>query len=388
MSESCDFCGRNALEEVYEPVPSAARRSVFLCTHCALAQSLPRDDSERDSVPAGTAAWPHPRYGKCFRARHALARLNGHVNWGAALEALDVGADRGAFVDAFLERAPAAALTAVESDPLRTRSYRNRPRVTLVCERIERLKLPSAQFDLIHSCHALQRSPSARSVLSDHYRVLKPGGILYVEVPNLELIGTPDFAGEWFLDHHLFHYTPNVLLAEIKALGFTILSAPDPRDLHNASIVARKDSVPASAVRSYPREVEAVQDLMATYKVTRRRMRTALKRVAEKIERYGPEGVALWGAGYLLDALVIDGGFDVTRAAAIVDANLARSGQSVGGTPIQGPEVLEKVKPNVVIVLSRLLSEDIREEARQRLPGCTVLGYAELMGASQNGARP
>jgi len=388
MSESCDFCGRSALEEVYEPAASALSRSVFLCTHCALAQSLPRHEAAPDPSLAAAAALGQVSYGKSFRAGAALALLDAHVNWKVPLAVLDVGADRGAFLDALLERAPTAELTAVEPDMALVNAYRNRPRVTLAAERIERLKLPAAQFDLIHSCHTLQRTPSARGVLSDHHRALKPGGLLYIEVPNLEMIGTPEIVEEWFIDRNLFHYTPNVLVAELKALGFAIVTAPDPRDLHNATVIARKEGLPASAVRSYPREVEAVQELVASYKATRRRMREALRRVAAELERYRAQGVALWGAGQLLDALVTDGGFDLTHAAAVVDENAAHLGLRVGGAPIQCPKVLATLKPNVVVVMSRLLSDSIREEATKLIPGCTILDYADLVDGAPSEARP
>lgn len=390
MSESCDFCGRDALEEVYEPAASVCSRSVFLCTHCALVQSLPRQVGGpwRASAPRAHGAKPNGRYAKSFRASAALAHLDHHVNWIEALEVLDVGADRGAFLDALLEHAPNAAVTAVEPDAARVHSYRNRPRVTLAAERIEGLRLPARQFDIVHSSHTLQQVRSVRDVLTEHHRVLKPGGLLYVEVPNLEMIGTPDIVEEWFIDRNLYHYASNVLLAELKALGFAIVTAPDPRDLHNATVLARKEGMPTSPMRSYPREVEAVQDLIASYKAARQRICTALKRVAAEIEHFGAQGVALWGTGRLLDALVADGGFDLKHAAAIVDTELARAGHRVGDAPIQDPEVLAILKPNVVVVMSRHFSEDIRDEAQKLSPGCRVIGCADLMHATLNEAQP
>ena len=310
------------------------------------------------------------------------------MDWNAPLEVLDVGADRGAFLDALLERAPCGTVTAIEPDAALVHSYRNRPRVNLVAERVERVRLASAHFDLVHACHTLQQAPSARAVLAAHHRALKTGGLLYVEVPNLEMIGMPDIVEEWFIDRNLYHYAPNVLVAELKALGFAIVTAPDPRDLHNATVLARKEGVPVQAVRSYPREVEAVQDLIASYKAARRRGCAALKRVAAEIERYGPRSVALWGAGRLLDALVTDGGFDLKRAAAVVDSDLARYGMRVGGEPVQDPGVLASLKPNVVVVMSRLFSEEIREKAHKLIPGCTVVAYADLMRAMLSEARP
>jgi hypothetical protein len=385
MSECCDFCGRDALEEVYEPAASAQSKSVFLCTHCALAQSLPRHGA---SAGPGQSAWPHARFGKSFRAGAALARLAPHLNWNAPLAVLDLGAERGAFLDALLERAPKAAITAIEPDAALAQAYRNRPRVTLVSEHIERVKLPSGQFDLIHACQTLQRAPSAHAALAEHHRALTLHGLLFVEVPNLELIGTCDIVEEWFVDRNLYHYTPNVLLAELKALGFAIVAAPDPRDLRRATVIARKEGVPASSVRSYPREVEAVQDLIASYKATRRRMRAALKRAVAEIERFRPRGVALWGAGRLLDALVTDGGFDVRQAAAVVDTDLAHAGLKIGDAPIQDPGVLADLKPRVVVVLSPHFPEEIRDEAERLVPGCTVVGCADLMSAAASEARP
>jgi len=59
-----------------------------------------------------------------------------------------------------------------------------------VIARIEKLKLKSNSVGIIYSSHVLEHIPSERAqkALAEWYRVLKPGGKLYISVPDLEFL--------------------------------------------------------------------------------------------------------------------------------------------------------------------------------------------------------
>jgi SAM-dependent methyltransferase len=92
--------------------------------------------------------------------------------------------------------------------------------------------LPAASFDLVTANHSLEHIPQARSVLADVRRVLKPGGLLFVSVPNLGSWphrARLDRFGLAFNDDHYLHFTPATLPRLLAKAGFTLLELSTPR---------------------------------------------------------------------------------------------------------------------------------------------------------------
>lgn len=48
-------------------------------------------------------------------------------------------------------------------------------------------RLPDASFDLVYSSHVLEHFTDLRRIFADIHRVLRPGGMLVIEVPNVDL---------------------------------------------------------------------------------------------------------------------------------------------------------------------------------------------------------
>ena len=230
MSELCDLCGRDALAFLYEPERSARGISVHLCGHCGLVQSLPRvEHSER--APAAVSAgadWGNVRYGKGFRTKIALDAISRHVDLNGDLAILDVGSNRGSFAKAIVDAAPRAQLVAVEPDERVVDSCRDLDRTELIPARIEDVALETGRFDIVHSCHTIEHLASPARVLADHWRILRDGGLLVLDAPNIAIVGAEDIVEEWFIDKHLFHFSARTLGGMIEAAGFEIVQQPDP----------------------------------------------------------------------------------------------------------------------------------------------------------------
>src|SRR5262249_23754126 len=151
MRETCDLCGREALEAVYRPETSTRGITVHLCKHCGLIQSLPRADraTRAPAAVSSGADWGNVRYGKGFRTKEALAALLRHANLSRDFSLLDVGSNRGSFAKALLDAAPNAFLTAVEPDERVAQSVAHLPRTELIAARIEDVALESGRFDVV-----------------------------------------------------------------------------------------------------------------------------------------------------------------------------------------------------------------------------------------------
>jgi SAM-dependent methyltransferase len=377
---ACDFCRRENLTAVYKPEGTTRGLTVYLCHHCGLVQSAPRiaRTKERHSAAvSGGADWGNVRYGKGFRTDIALEALTAHADLSRPLTLLDVGSNRGSFAKAFLNAAPAAQITAVEPDERFAESCGDLPRTELVQARIENTKLPDAAFDIVHSCHTIEHLAEPFAALKDHARVLKTGGILVIDAPNIALIGGGDIVEEWFIDKHLFHFSATTLGRMIEAAGFEILREPDPKDDVNLLFVARKTGALPFGVTPDPMEAGIAQALLLRYQATRLSNLAAMRHAADAIRAMAPRRVALWGAGRLFDLLVREGGFDPKGLSLLIDAHLQKHMAERHGVMLSAPEALAEV--DAVIVMSRMFAGEIAREVKMRVPNAEIILYADLL---------
>src|SRR6185503_7713328 len=155
-------------------------------------------------------------------------------------------------------------------------------------------KFPDESFDAIHSCHTIEHLKSPLDVLADHWRTLKPGGLLVVDAPNVALLGADDIVEEWFIDKHLHHYSATTLPRLLDASGFEIIDGPNPTDRENLLFAARKRSIAARPAKRDENEVRASRDLIDRYVATRAHNLAALAQVAREIAALSSKRIALW----------------------------------------------------------------------------------------------
>jgi SAM-dependent methyltransferase len=377
---TCDFCHRAALAPIYRPDGSTRGLTVMLCGHCGLIQSTPRiarTAGRQGAAVSGGADWGNVRYGKGFRTDVALEALSRQADLSQDLRLLDVGSNRGSFAKAFLAAAPHAHITAVEPDERFAASCADLPRTDLVRARIEDTALPDAGFDIVHSCHTIEHLAAPFAALKDHARVLKPGGLLVLDAPNIALIGGRDIVEEWFIDKHLYHFSAVTLGRMIEGAGFEILREPDPADDVNLLFEARKTGALPFAASSDPMEVGIAGALLQRYQATRLSNLEALQAAAAAIRGLAPRRVALWGAGRLFDLLVREGGFDPKTLTLLIDVHLRKHMEARHGVALSAPEALADI--DAVVVMSRMFADEIAREVRMRTPNAEIILYSDLL---------
>jgi hypothetical protein len=210
------------------------------------------------------------------------------------------------------------------------------------------------------------------------WRVLKPSGHFFIEVPNVALIGDNDIVEEWFAQDNLFHYSATTLMRLLRLAGFRIVDGPYP-DRTNITLVAMKAAVGDAPVTALPRTVETARSLISSYRTTRERNLEALKAVARRIESMSGNRVAVWGAGQLFDCLVSQGGLDRSQLLAVADRHLADAGSTPTGGPIVAPDTLKSLKPGAIVVMSRSFAGEIAAEARSIVPSAAILTLETLL---------
>lgn len=388
MDNECELCRRETLAPIYQTEHSPRGLKIYLCHNCGLAQSLPRIDRapRKSAAVSGGADWGNVRYGKAFRTTAAMEALRRHADFNGEIALLDVGSNRGSFVKTFLEAAPNADILALEPDERVAYSCAGLDRTELLVSRIEDAALESERFDIVHSCHTIEHLAHPQSVLADHWRVLKPGGLLVIDAPNIAHLDEDDIIEEWFIDKHLYHFSARTLIRMIRAAGFDIVEAPDPNDRANLLIVAAKADRAVRACDDDPREVAEAERLIAAYGATRARNLSALTALAASIAQMAPRKVAMWGAGRLFDTLVTHGGFQPAMLSALIDKHLKQHVGIRHGRALEEPETLAQTEPGVVIVMSRGFAKEIADEAKSLAPKAEIIFYSDLLARAKEAA--
>ncbi len=177
-------------------------------------------------------------------ARERLAHLRPLLQEGDRM--LDVGAGGGEFVA--LARAVGFAAEGIEPN----QGYANHASGVLGLPVRQGLwqsaEVGKESLAAVTMFHVLEHLPDPLNCLLRVSEWLRPGGFLFVEVPNLLApLGT---RSRRFHRAHLVHFTPETLAATLRRAGLRVTEATAPGDGGNVRALARKvapDDVPPSS---------------------------------------------------------------------------------------------------------------------------------------------
>jgi SAM-dependent methyltransferase len=367
-SRCCDFCEERRLEHVYTPVRSARGMEVYLCDRCGLVQSI--STAVYPSRPMGSmssdADRSSYRYTKDVISARYEAFFSQPADFSRVERVLDVGSNRGAFIQYMQDRWPGRSITAVEPDASVTGAYADLPNVDLKACRFEHAILPENFFDFSYCAHTLEHSASARGMLLGIRRALKLGGTLFLAVPNL--VFHADVIEEVFIDPHTFHFKHALLRDFATSMGFDVAAAGGPKDA-DVVLLLRKNSAGGSKRTFCPADAklpDAVRREIVDYRRTLVANRAALKHVVARIhEAAAVRKVVIWGGGRIFDALVRYGGLEPACLYRVVDKYLYRYEDRLHGLKLESPDALKAEDPGSILVYiaSRDYADEIQAEA-------------------------
>jgi 2-polyprenyl-3-methyl-5-hydroxy-6-metoxy-1,4-benzoquinol methylase len=169
-----------------------------------------------------------------WRARWATLK---QYKQGGAL--LDLGCSSGAFLE-FLNGEP-WKLYGIEMSAESAKAAEARSGAKVFVGEVLEASFPPESFDVITCFDVLEHLYRPRQVMENVAEWLKPGGIFYVLVPNIDSAEARVFKSYWGgleLPRHLFHYSPASLRYLAKSAG-----------LEEVSLVTRRNAAVGVNVR-------------------------------------------------------------------------------------------------------------------------------------------
>lgn len=221
----CDLCHRNDFEIIADQDRDGHPLPTKICKHCGLVAHLniPTEE-ELQQYYATTYRLDYngertPSTRRVMRAwingQRILQQVAPHLPDGCKL--LEVGAGIGCTVKTF-ER---AGFQAEGIDPGGEFLSFSQNRLNAHVQVGDLYDLPESQsYDAVLLVHVIEHFASPRRAIEKIAKLLKPGGMLYVECPNLEA----PFATRRRLFHvaHIHNFVPATLEMLAQACGFTL----------------------------------------------------------------------------------------------------------------------------------------------------------------------
>ena len=242
--EACPLCGAQCFEEVMparypegitrEDLVKVYRSSsdrelmdrMVRCRECDLHFLNPRIDSQvilegytsaEDSVFFGQNEFRIQTFKRNFR------KVADHFGLAEGARVLDVGCAGGAFPKAATE----LGFKAVGVEPSRWLCERGKKEYGLDLRpgTLREQKFETASFDCVTLWDVIEHLTDPKTELAEIRRILKPGGLLVVNYPDLASWARRLLRAKWpfFLGVHLFYFTPNTIRKLLVQQGFDVL---------------------------------------------------------------------------------------------------------------------------------------------------------------------
>lgn len=224
------------------PVCDSADKSLFFtkdwftfsrCNACGMVYLNPRL-TEEATYAFYNSSWNAIYNEQKFDAVSASTALDDEIN-GANLQlVLDArGGQRGelleiGFAKGYFLRAAKAAGFSVHGIELNAANYekvRAELGPTILNEDLFRARLPDGFFDVVYMRDVFEHVPEPKAMLDEICRITKPGGMLYIEVPNIEgliykAVGERHVCVFGF--EHLNYWSPRTLARILERTGFDV----------------------------------------------------------------------------------------------------------------------------------------------------------------------
>lgn len=229
---ACDLCGADDPEPLLflDDVIAGTTKDPFRlvrCRRCGLQYLNPRPVASALARFYPDDYAPFVRRGVAARVRAWQRRRDVDHLWrylAPPARVLDVGCGTGELLLAVRERGN-ADLIGVEPSEHAARLARQRWGLDVRCGDLHAARLAPASVDVALLSHVIEHLPSPSATLAELTRVLRPGGVLILWLPNAASWAARVWGADWIgydAPRHVYAFTPGTLHALLARHGFTV----------------------------------------------------------------------------------------------------------------------------------------------------------------------
>lgn len=237
----CNLCGQDDYEIIYTPNYELSKPDEIIktfrssgdemlldqlvqCKHCDLQYLNPRLRSEiviqgysegSDEMFVSQAAGRERTFAKSLKLVEREIPKVGRI--------LDVGTAGGSFLLAAKKRGWEVA--GCEPNQWLAKWGKDNYGIDIFAGTIFDMKLDDSSFDVVTLWDVLEHTPDPKTVLLECQRVLKPGGLLVVNYPDIQSLVARLMGRRWvfLLSIHLYYFTVETLRSMLSIAGFKMI---------------------------------------------------------------------------------------------------------------------------------------------------------------------
>jgi 2-polyprenyl-3-methyl-5-hydroxy-6-metoxy-1,4-benzoquinol methylase len=268
---------------------------------------------------------------------------------------LDIGCNTGSLMHHLKEKG--YDVTGVDADPRAVKLAREQG-FEVIEGRFEEGMFEDETFDIIVTRSVLDHAIEPSTLLATMENILKPGGMLAVEVPNFgRVLKRSAFGG--FTFHHLMYWTMPTLRYAMTLQGLDILGGFEESYIAMFGKKAEKGELPMDPIPPSDDEVDHALDDVEGFLDRKENMAETLP---EGLKEQFPRGIIVLGAGTpTVDMLYYTGMKE--QILHIATSDLSRHGAFIAGSDytIQSMDCINGDDFDAVLVSSDRRQEDLLE---------------------------
>jgi SAM-dependent methyltransferase len=231
----CPVCGCDCFREFLQaPDRFHGRRKPYQLERCSSCSVVRLKDPPRPSamVEHYGSRYDEAISGPGDNPNHWLARREALLSFRSSGVLLDLGCSSGGFLSCM--KGPAWQLFGIEMSESVAKRAREKSGAEVFVGDILDAPFPAGSFDAITCFHVFEHLYQPREVLSKIASWLKPGGVFYTMMPNIDSAGARIFRSYWYgleLPRHLYHFSPDSLSGLAKVAGLDPIALTTNREM-------------------------------------------------------------------------------------------------------------------------------------------------------------
>jgi len=217
---ACNLCGSQETED-WDEVEGF---SIVRCRSCGLVYVNPRLNAEGLRIAYGE------EYFSMHTDEEALAKrllmydieIREIERYRKKGKILDVGCGGGYFLNRMGSQ---WEKTGTELNPVAADNARKKFGITVRVGNFPELDFGEEQYDVVHMRGVIEHFPDPFAYLMKAFTLLKVGGYLVINTPNIESLCARLYKGQFNLvtpKYHIYYFSPQTLSAMVTKAGFTV----------------------------------------------------------------------------------------------------------------------------------------------------------------------